>query len=226
VNQISRLRWWWQSVWGATMAGLGFRRSAVFGRGRAVGYRWARPGPPPDLSKVQRPTWLPPDGELGVAVGTRVVLVSEERFAIALVDCVAYSSGFEFTISYRSQDDIGREVLGFGLPPVPGRELEVGIEYPDGQHASSGTEAMSAHYEAFYEGREPPQPSGPLVQPQRGGGGGKRYDQTYWCWPLPPEGPITIAVQWPAAGIASTTVEVDASAIRRAGVSSGKLWSG
>jgi len=154
------LRWWWQSVWGATMAGLGFRRSAVFGRGRAVGYRWARPGPPPDLSKVQRPTWLPPDGELGVAVGARVVLVSEERFAIALVDCVAYSSGFEFTISYRSRDDLGREVLGFGLPPVPGRELEVRIEYPDGHHASSGTEAMSAHYEASYQGREPPSPSG------------------------------------------------------------------
>jgi len=220
------LRWWWQSVWGATMAGLGFRRSAVFGRGRAAGYRWARPGPPPDLSKVQRPTWLPPDGELGVAVGTRVVLVSEERFAIALVDCVAYSSGFEFTISYRSRDDLGREVLGFGLPPVPGRELEVRIEYPDGHHASSGTEAMSAHYEASYQGREPPSPSGPIVLPQRGGGGGNRYEQTYWCWPLPTDGRIRIAVQWPAAGIASTSVEIDASAIRRAGLSSDKLWSG
>src|SRR5438093_1608772 len=105
------------------MAGLGFRRSAVFGRGRAAGYRWARPGPPPDLSKVQRPTCLPPDGEFGVAVGARVVLVSEERFAIALVDCVAYSSGFEFTISYRSRDDLGRELLGFGLPPVHGPVL-------------------------------------------------------------------------------------------------------
>jgi len=61
------------------MAGLGFRRSAVFGRGRAVGYRWARPGPPPDLSKVQRPAWLPPDGDLGVAVGTRVVRSSGPR---------------------------------------------------------------------------------------------------------------------------------------------------
>ena len=59
-------------------------------------------------------------------------------------------------------------------PPVPGRQLEVGIEYPDGLHASSGTEAMSSYYEAFHEGRELPQPSGPLVQPQRGGGGGKR----------------------------------------------------
>ena len=191
VNRIPRLRWWWQSVWGATMAGLGFRRSAVFGRGRAVGYPWARPGPPPDLSKVQRPAWLPPDGELGVAVGTRVVLVSEERFAMALVDCVAYSSGFEFTISYRSRDDLGREVLGFGLRPVPGRELEVRI-----------------------------------VLPQRGGGGGNRYEQTYWCWPLPTEGRVRIAVQWPAAGIASTSVEIDGSAIRRAGLSSDNLWSG
>jgi len=85
---------------------------------------------------------------------------------------------------------------------------------------------MSSYYEAFYEGRELPQPSGPLVQPQRGGGGGKRYDQTYWCWPLPPDGPITITVQWPAAGIALTTVEIDASAIRRAGLSSQNLWSG
>ena len=224
VDRLSRLWWSWRSAWRATLVGLGWRRGDTWSGG--IAYRWGRPGPPPDLSKLRRPAWLPPDDELGVAVGTRLVLISEERFAATLVDCVAYSSGFEFTISYRSHDDIGREVLGFGLPPVPGRQLEVGIEYPDGLHASSGTEAMSSYYEAFYEGRELPEPSGPLVQPQRGGGGGKRYDQTYWCWPLPPDGPITITVQWPAAGIALTTVEIDASAIRRAGLSSQNLWSG
>jgi hypothetical protein len=24
---------------------------------------------------------------------------------------------------------------------------------------------------------------------------------SYWCWPLPPDGPVTISIAWPAADI-------------------------
>jgi hypothetical protein len=47
----------------------------------------------------------------------------------------------------------------------------------------------------------------------------------YWVWPLPPDGPVTITCNWPAGGIPGGVVEVDGSAIRRAGRSSENLWS-
>jgi hypothetical protein len=180
------------------------------------------------LSKVPRPVWLPADDEIGVSAGTRAVLLSDGRRALALVDCVAYSTGFEFTISYRSRDDVPPQMLHIHPPPTPSDELAVRIVYHDGARAASdehGMAAMRRHYQAAYEGKDPPTPAGPIVMPQRGGGGGKRYEYSFWCWPLPPEGRMTLTIQWDRANIPSTTVEIDASAIRRAGLSSKKLWT-
>jgi hypothetical protein len=113
-------------------------------------------------------------------------------------------------------------------PPSPFDELEVSIVYHDGARTASdenGMAAMRRHYQAAYEGKDPPTPAGPIVVPQSGGGGGKRYEYSFWCWPLPPEGPMTLTVQWARAAIPSTSVEIDASAIRRAGLTSKKLWT-
>jgi hypothetical protein len=195
---------------------------------RTITARWNGPGPPPDLSRVPRPVWLPADDEIGVSAGTRAVLLSDERRALALVDCVAYSKGFEFTISYRSRDDVPPRMLHIHPPSSPFDELSVSIVYHDGARAASvehGIDAMRRHYQAAYEGKDPPMPAGPIVMPQRGGGGGKRYEYSFWCWPLPPEGRMTLTVQWDRADIPSTTVEIDTSAIRQAGLSSGKLWT-
>jgi hypothetical protein len=163
-----------------------------------------------------------------VATGIRATLIQNERAALGLVDCVAYSTGFEFTIAYRSRDDIPRQLFGPTFPPSPERELGVRVSYPGGADASSssrGQNEMTAHYEAAYEGKERPLPSGPIVLPQGGGGGGRRFHYNFWCWPLPPNGPVALTVEWPAAEIAANDVEIDGAAIRRAGLASKKLWS-
>jgi len=215
MNRISRLRWWWQSTWGATLAGFGIHRPS---RATAA-FKWNRPGPPPDFSKIPRPTWIIPDDEIGVAAGTRAMLTVDERRAVALIDCVGYSNGFEFTISYRTRDKLPLH------RPGPFVEMEVHIVYPDGASAGRGTDAMDAHYEAAYVGAEPPIPNGPVVMPQRGGGTDKRHDFSFWGWPLPPDGPVTVTVAWAMAGLPATSAEIDASAIHRAGLQSKKLWS-
>jgi hypothetical protein len=38
----------------------------------------------------------------------------------------------------------------------------------------------------------------------------------YWLWPLPPSGALRLFCEWPTAGIALSTVEIDADAIRAA----------
>jgi hypothetical protein len=226
MNRTSRLGWWWRVVWSATVAAFGRQPSGArtIGGSRTITASFAGPGSPPDLSKLPRPTWLPPDDEMGVATGLRSTLVSDEHHAVVLVDCVGYSNGFEFTISYRSRDPIPRGLLGIEAD----REISVRIEYPNGRNSTShdrDVEAMRAYYQAAVEGKVPPLPAGPVVMPQRGGGGGKRYEWRYWCWPLPPEGPIKVTAEWAAAGIGSTTIEIDASSIHRAGLSSGRLWN-
>jgi hypothetical protein len=131
------------------------------------------------------------------------VLVSDQSRALAISDCVAYSNGFEFTISLRSSAEIPHQVFG-GTPSSPHADLEVEIAYPEGQHGTSadhGIQAMTAHYEAAYEGKEPPVSTAPVVMPQSGGGGGKRYDWRFWCWPLPPSGTMAITVEWARVGI-------------------------
>ena len=49
--------------------------------------------------------------------------------------------------------------------------------------------------------REPSPSDGPLLMLRGGGGGGKRYNFTYWVWPLPPEGKLTFLCEWRTRGL-------------------------
>ncbi len=61
------------------------------------------------------------------------------------------------------------------------------------------------------------EPEPPLLLTRRGGGDGRRWDQTYWVWGPPPNGPVGVVVEWPAEGVPETRVDVDGAAIRQAG---------
>jgi hypothetical protein len=49
-----------------------------------------------------------------------------------------------------------------------------------------------------------------------GGGGGGRWHQGFWMWPLPPISPLSFVCEWPAAGIPLTRVEIDSQPLRDA----------
>jgi hypothetical protein len=67
-------------------------------------------------------------------------------------------------------------------------------------------------------------PPGPVLL-QHGGHGGERVrDLSYWVWPLPPEGPLAFAVQWPALGVPLTQARVEAAMIRQAAAHDERLW--
>jgi hypothetical protein len=179
------------------------------------------------------PPWLqPPESELGVAVPLREVLASDAGVVIALIDCVAFSTGFEFSIAVRSKEDLDPRQMGFGMPH-PGdaegseKELQFGIRFADGRTAVTGgrpSAEFMAQWKMYSEGLEPRADDGPILAPRSGGGGGKRWDFRYWVWPLPPEGRLTFMCEWSSRKLAPTTHDVDASEIRRAGDASRKLW--
>jgi hypothetical protein len=160
----------------------------------------------------------------------RIVVVAQPRLVVALVDCVAYSNGFKVGLSIRSKDDIDHRSIGFGPPmerETPG-SLRVGLRFADGREtATSGhgpNPNVMAYYAAWQEGREPEVPAGPVIAHSSGGGGGKRWDWEYWVWPLPPDGPLTVSIEWLAGGVPLSSTEVDGGAIGRAGANSKRLW--
>jgi hypothetical protein len=240
---VNRHTFWWRlrSSLYATLAGFGWRRYPAYAVLTRREPWWRRvwrvfqPEPaPPQTTYSGPPPWVqPPESEIGVAVPLREVLASNEGLVIGLIDCVAYSTGFEFSIAVRSKRDLDSGEMGFGPPPPYGpdrsdRELTFGIQFADGTMALTGGRPgpeFMAQWKMHSEGREPSPSDGPLLMPRGGGGGGKRYDFSYWVWPLPPAGKLTFRCEWRARGLGPTSHEVDATAIRRAGASSKSVWS-
>jgi hypothetical protein len=163
----------------------------------------------------------------------RAVLAFGSGVAIALTDCVVFSTGFELGLTVKGKEPIDHLDMGYGPPPRPGKPLpegllRFGVRYADGRKGTTlglhpGQVAM-AFYKARQEGREPEVPAGPILMPRGGGGGGRTYNQRYWIWPLPPDGKLTIACEWPAKGVALTMHALDAGEILRAARTARKLW--
>ncbi len=67
--------------------------------------------------------------------------------------------------------------------------------------------------------------AGRAVLMQGGGSGGeRRYDLTYWVYPLPPPGRLAFICEWPGLGLAETRVEIDAQPILDAAARSVQIW--
>lgn len=213
-------------VWSAIRTAFGLRppRTVATLTSRRKG---SRPVVPPERWPP-RPDWFEPPEELGVAAATRAILLQSDKLVVALVDCVAYSTGFEFAIAIRSRDGEGR-LRGLFGPSSYAEEssFRVTITFPDGSLRSVGhfpaSEAME-YYAAAQEGREIPAPAGPVVMQRSGSADERRAEFRYWCWPLPPDGMVKFGVEWKAAGVPFTEARVDASAIHRAGNESRNLW--
>lgn len=171
----------------------------------------------------------PPDNEFPAGVGFTVLLGRTDDAAVGITQIEAFSTGFRFTLAVRLRQ-VRPELGGGGLftlisphtPPgirVPLEErLLLGLEYPDGQRASTLDDWRVLGPGAAASGQH-------LVLASHGGGGSERsVDQTYWVSPLPPEGQVTFVLSWPAFGMPECRAVVDGAAIRAAAQRSQVLW--
>jgi hypothetical protein len=64
------------------------------------------------------------------------------------------------------------------------------------------------------------------MESRSGSGSDKRYEQTWWAWPVPDEddGVLSFVCEWPAYDISETRYEIDAAEIRRAAERARPLW--
>ena len=164
----------------------------------------------------------------------RLVLARTDHVAVALVGATAYSTGVTLTVAVRSRrsgtsedvDDLFDDPYGmrFGhllrhtlqggeLPP---ELLRFGVQFSDGRKATSLGEALP--------GVDEEAPSGAVLTQGGGSGGGGDWESDFWLWPVPPPGPVTFAVEWPAREIELTKQQVDASVFIKASEESEALW--
>jgi hypothetical protein len=145
----------------------------------------------------------PPVSELGESVGTRLVLVKRDDLAIAVIDLVAYSNGLggRISLKWKRPGGMGPHPMDPRLRPglagasdLPPELLRFGVEFSDGRRATTVGPPR------------PPDSSPNIVLMQRGGGGDSDGRELgFWIWPLPPEGPLTLAGEWPSEGSASAS---------------------
>jgi hypothetical protein len=185
-------------------------------------------GEPPE-EHVQ-PAWLgPPEDELGVATPLTVVLGRSERGAVALVMATSYTTGL--TLSFVAQArDLDRRAAhalfheqhpyGSGEEDLPDGFLRLGVELPGGAKASN----IGGRRPFGNDDRE-----GPVFIHRSGGSGSSGHDRVtmnheYWVWPLPEPGTIQVSCEWPLAGIALSTVEIDGAVLVEAARRVLPLW--
>jgi hypothetical protein len=178
------------------------------------------PPPPDPLPRVPQPPWrAPPENELGTSVPLRLLIAKNDEFAIAIVEVVAYLSGFRFELVHLvspTAEDLDHKVTmrlsGSGLD-TPSEQFRFGVEFSDGRKATN-----TLPWAQFDD-----EPDITLI-PRGGGGGGRSWRQSYWVYPLPPPGALIVAVARPSRGIPEQTHTLDAEPIIEAAASSIVLW--
>jgi hypothetical protein len=171
----------------------------------------------------------PPENELPAGVGLTLLLGRTDDAAVAITHIEAFSTGFRFTLAVRLRRPgpelvHGRLFMLITSHVHPGIEIPLadrlllGLEYANGHRASTLQDMRMRGPGAVADDRQLV-----LVQ-QGGGGGGASVDQSYWASPLPPDGPVTFVLAWPAFGMPESRTVLDSAAIRAAADHSQLLW--
>ena len=182
------------------------------------------PAPPEPPARHRNPEWFgPPENVVGVTVPLDLTLARTDKLALAVPAATAYPNGIEFEVVLLVREQFRdpfewhpfhASMRGAEFSP---KTLRLGVQFADGQKATS--------VDTPFFPRDPDErPSGPLLMPRGGGGGGRRWDVSFWLWPLPPPGSLALVCEWPARDIALTRVEVDNEQLLGASQRAAPLW--
>jgi hypothetical protein len=157
--------------------------------------------------------WSQPKAEFPhVALADAVILARTQEVAVAITAIWAFSTGFEFWMAARFQQDVP---LIADVDDQPSLLMRIGVQFADGRRVANLGQAPEPSGSM---------PSGLLLRPMSFGGSRLDRNRSYWVWPLPPPGPLTFAFEWAAFDIGEGRVEVDAQLIIDAATRSVPIW--
>jgi hypothetical protein len=195
----------------------------------------------------------PSEAVLGVIVPVTLLLGRNDETALSLDEVRAYPNGFTCSVVVLRNPMTPRDptVMHRPMPmhPMMGRGPRLGFEFSDGSRVQLGaprfgtpppvppgaTGVDQIAVLAVSATARPSNPFGvetdddgvplrPVLVPRGGGGGGDRYVMTYWCFPLPPAGPMTVHADWPDEEFDEVSIPFDADRIREAAAGAVTLW--
>jgi len=171
------------------------------------------PAPPPDY---RTPEWLaPPENVRPATVALDLVLVRRPDLAIWVSDALAYPAGLTFGVNVQTRE-ARREPASPFFGETDAGEMRFGLMLADGRKVIT---QRLGDMRPFLD-----RPDRPILRPRSGSGGSNRSSAELWLWPLPPAGPLTFVLAWPAEGIDETSVETDATPIVAAAERAFELW--
>lgn len=165
-----------------------------------------------------RPVWMKPEAAIGATVPVELVLVRTPDAAVVVSAVTAYPAGFEFTVSAMLREDEAVPMFP-GAPDgsIPDTFLRVGVLFADGR-SGTNLDVMTGAPELAAD-------KGNVVFTGTGGSGGmRRFDGTYWVWPLPPDGPVTFVCEWPGHDVPESRASIDGELITTAAQRAIQLW--
>jgi hypothetical protein len=173
--------------------------------------------PPEDETEgadhVVEPWWKPSDEERPAIFPIGETIAINDNVALILTMARVYTNGVEFVID--------RRIRRGSASRQEWREMQSAIHnhfaYFDPERVRYGVvlgdgQQLIADLGPGMYGSTPDKHS---LTPSGGGGGGGedtyRFDDGMWLWPLPPEGPLEVVVQWLAFDVAESHVVLDSA---------------
>jgi hypothetical protein len=202
--------------------------------GWGVGFFPEEPAPPEQLEQPERepdPPWLAaPVGEVPVALPVTALLASSEFTAVVLRSVRVYSNGMEFEVQGKLRKagasgeewaDLQGRFSEYGrLGRRTSGRLRIGVQMADGSRALSAPGLPADDDEETGVGYR-------LTRTGGGGTGSDRFQDTdwsFWLWPLPPDGPLTLVIDWPAMGLPEQQFSFDGNCIGNASQQIATIW--
>jgi hypothetical protein len=176
------------------------------------------PGPPDRLYAPSGPGWTgsPEQYYLPAVLPWTRELARGENAVITLRGVLVWPDSCTLElVSFLRRFSWG-SVAGTRVAMVP-QTFRFGVLFADGRRATHS----GWRHQPLVPGRVG---DGPVLQ-QRGGSGGQFHQQVgLQLWPLPPDGPLTLVVDWPEQGIAETRTELDGTELRAKAADAMEIW--
>ncbi|MCW2996158.1 MAG: hypothetical protein JWQ18_3653 [Conexibacter sp.] len=179
------------------------------------------PPPAPEAHVEYRsPPWTGPPETVVLATAALDVLLARTADWAAWLGGVAVApTGFELTLTVLGRvAALEPQAMAPRLDGAGEASPRFGVGFADGRKAVGGDRHLHERRLTGDAAKEI------VLWPRGGSGGRRRWTQSFWLWPLPPPGPLTFALSWPAEGIDEVLVEVDSGPIREAAGRAVELW--
>jgi hypothetical protein len=165
--------------------------------------------------------WMGPPGDvLTDVIGVGQVIGRSDRAVVVLTDLRPFPTGvmLRVLVWIRIEGDDDYVDVPSGLlhhRPGDQRAFRLGFELADGRRATN-----------LARPRWTDEDPGPVLLTRGGGAGGPhgQAEAELWLWPLPPPGRLRVVCEWPAYGIAETSLELDATELVDAAARARPVW--